>query len=224
MKNPVQRFYEFLDHALWPTGRVLLALSVIPLALAIKAPLWHYAMEAPQYPDGLYFDIYTYRLEGGNEGQHIDEINVLNHYIGMQPIHQSDIPDLGIMPFAMGLLILITLRVAAIGNVRDLVDHMMIVLYTLGFFGFRFVYMLYTYGHELNPEAPVKIPPFTPVVIGTNQIANFTVHSLPRIGTYYLLAYGGIVVGVTLWHLIAARMQAARKDREEERRVPSEQT
>ena len=163
---------RFLDRALDGRVRAMVFAAAVLLAVTYLWPLWNLTMFAPQYPDGLRLDIYSYTLVGGNHGQDVKEINVLNHYIGMQPIHQSDIPDLGIMPFAMGLLILITLRVAAIGNVRDLVDHMMIVLYTLGFFGFRFVYMLYTYGHELNPEAPVKIPPFTPVVIGTNQIAS----------------------------------------------------
>ena len=51
---------------------------------------------------------------------------------------------------------------------------------------------------------------------------DFTVHSVPRIGTYLLGIYGGIVVGVTLWHLIAARIRAARKDREQAHQVPAE--
>jgi hypothetical protein len=28
-------------------------------------------MKAPQYPQGLTLDVYLYKVEGGNEGQHI---------------------------------------------------------------------------------------------------------------------------------------------------------
>ena len=47
-------------------------------------PLWNLTMFAPQYPDGLRLDIYTHSSQGGNNGQDVKEINVLNHYIGMQ--------------------------------------------------------------------------------------------------------------------------------------------
>ncbi len=214
MKNAVQRFYEFLDKPILPVGRIILALLCVPLALAMFKPLWHYEMEAPQYPDALYFDIYANRLEGGNDGQHIQEINVLNHYIGMRPIHQEDIPDLGFMPFVIGILVLLTVRVAAIGNVRSLIDHTVLTIYVLGFFGARFAYQLYSYGHNLDPDAPVNVAPFTPVVIGTDQIANFTVHSVPRAGAYYLAAFALGVSGVALWHLILGRIRASREDRE----------
>ena len=43
-------------------------------------------MFAPQYPDGLRLDIYSYKLEGGNNGQDLKEINLLNHYIGMRDL------------------------------------------------------------------------------------------------------------------------------------------
>ena len=83
MKNPIRRFYEFLEQPIYPAGRALLAVLVIPLGLAFTAPLWRISMEAPQYPEGLYMDIRVGGLEGGNHGQHLQEINTLNHYIGM---------------------------------------------------------------------------------------------------------------------------------------------
>jgi len=63
-------------------------------------------------------EIHAHKLEGGNNGQHIKEINTLNHYIGMHPIDAHDLAELGWMPFAVGILAILTLRVAAIGNVR----------------------------------------------------------------------------------------------------------
>ena len=74
MKNPIQKFYEFLDRPLFPWGRVLLALAVVPLVLAFTAPLWRISLIAPQYPDGLWVDIFAYTVEGGNHGQHLPKI------------------------------------------------------------------------------------------------------------------------------------------------------
>ena len=53
----------------------------------------------------------------------------------------------------------------------------------------RFVYQLYLYGHDLSPEAPVKIKPFTPVILGTKDVANFTTHSFPQLGSIMAVSY-----------------------------------
>ena len=210
MKDSLQRFYDFLDRPLMMKSRPLIALLVVPLVLSFFYPLWRINMEAPQYPDGLSMDIFAYTLEGGREGKDIQEINTLNHYIGMKRIEQADFADLDWIPFALGLLAILTLRVAAVGNVRALLDLAVIETYVLGFMGARFVYKLYVFGHDLDPHAPVKIPPFTPVILGTKQIANFTTHSLPQTGSYYLFAFATGVALVTLWHLWAGRRAAKR--------------
>jgi hypothetical protein len=214
MKHPLTRFYDFLDRPLAMWTRLPIALLVVPLVLSFSYPLWRISMEAPQYPNGLSLDIYAYTLEGGREGRDIQEINTLNHYIGMRRIERADFADLDWIPFALGLLAILTLRVAAIGNVRALVDLAVMVSYVLGFMGARFVYKLYVYGHELDPTAPVDIPPFTPVIIGTKQIANFTTHSMPQRGSYLLLGFSFGVIAITVWHLWSGRRAAARAEAE----------
>ena len=57
------------------------------------------------------------------------------------------------------------------------------VLYFGAFSLGSFAYRLYSYGHHLDPHAPMKITPFMPVVIGSQQIANFVQTSLPLAGT-----------------------------------------
>jgi hypothetical protein len=178
-------------------------------------------MQAPQYPQGLYMDILVGGLEGGNDGQHLQEINTLNHYIGMRTIDAEAIPDLGWIPFALGLLMLLTLRVAAIGQVRDLIDMSVLSFYVLGFLAARFVYKLYQYGHDLDPKAPVDIEPFMPVIIGTKQIANFTTYSWPRLGTGYVALFVLGLVGTTLWHLVAGRLAAMREEQRRRSSIPS---
>ncbi len=213
MKNPIRKFYDFLDRPLAPAARVVLALSVVPLLASFWFPLWRVSMEAPQYPRGLWLDIYAYSIEGGNDGQHLSEINTLNHYIGMRALDPSDFADLDWLPFAFGILALLTLRVAAIGQVRSLVDLSVIVGYVLAFAGARFVYTLYVYGHDLDPQAPIDIEPFTPVIFGTKQIANFTTHSFPQTGTYLIAGFALCVLATLLWHLVTGRREAARAER-----------
>lgn len=212
MKHPLQRFYDFLDRPLLMRSRIPLALLVIPLVLSFFSPLWRISMEAPQYPDGLSMNIYAYSLEGGREGRDLEEINNLNHYIGMKRIERADFADLDWIPFALGLLAILTLRVAAVGNVRSLIDLAVMVTYVLGFMGARFVYKLYIFGHELDPRAPVDIPPFTPVILGTKQIANFTTHSMPQTGSYWLFTFVAGVCLITVLHLWLGRRAAARQE------------
>jgi len=45
---------------------------------------------------------------------------------------------------------------------------------------------LWTYGHELDPRAALKLPAFAPPLIGFKQMANFKVWSLPGPGTLLL--------------------------------------
>jgi copper chaperone NosL len=211
VQESLTKFYEFLDRPLFLRSRIVLALLVIPLVLTFMAPLWRISMTAPQYPNGLYMDIYTHKVDGGHAGHDITEINELNHYIGMKPIDGAALTDLDWIPFALGLLALLTLRCAAIGNVRALVDLLVVSGYVATFAFARFIYRLWYFGHSLNPEAPIHLPAFTPAIIGRKQVANFGVESWPRAGSLYVAIFLAGVVGVTLWHLIAGRRAALHK-------------
>jgi copper chaperone NosL len=207
------KLYDLLDRPIRGAGRWLLVLAVIPLLLSFTHPLWRIRLEAPQYPKGLIMDIYSHKLEGGNHGQHIQEINTLNHYIGMHKIDRDELPDLDWLPFAFGLLALLALRCAAIGNVRSLVDLAVVTCYVGGFAMVRFVYKLYSFGHHLDPSAPVTVKPFTPAILGAKQIANFTTHSYPQLGTFLVGGFITLVLAVTVWHLspLAPQRSSARR-------------
>jgi copper chaperone NosL len=207
MRLYIDAFYDFLGRPLDKRLRPLLALLVVPLVLALWQPLWRISMEAPQYPGGLYMDVYAYKVEGGNGGQHLQEINTLNHYIGMHALDAAAFVDTAWIPFALGALAIFALRVAAIGSVRGLVDLAVMTTYVSLFAFGRFVYMLYTFGHHLNPQAPVKVAPFMPAVVGSKQIANFTTHSLPQLGSLLL---GLFVMG--LLTLLALQLRAGRQE------------
>jgi hypothetical protein len=210
MRPALAKFYEFLDRPLFGWGRIALAVLVIPLILAFTAPLWKISMKAPQYPKGLSMEIYAHKLEGGHEGRDIPEINTLNHYIGMHKIDRAELSELDWIPFALLALALLTLRCAAIGNVRALVDLLVVAgfvaTYSLG----RFVYKLYVFGHNLDPKAPLKVEPFTPAIFGEKQIANFHTEAYPQLGSYYIAIFLVGLTAITIWHLISGRLAFVR--------------
>jgi hypothetical protein len=213
MKNATAKFYEFLEKPLFPRARILLALLVIPLALTFAKPLWTIRMVAPQYPEALTLEIYAHTVEAGHDGQDLKEINLLNHYIGMKKIDRADLSDLDWIPFAIGALVLFTLRVAAVGNVRSLVDLGVMTAYFTLFSLARFVYRLYVYGHHLDPDAPVKLEGFTPALLGTKQVANFTTYSYPAIGCLFVGIFAIGVASIAVWHLVAGRQRASKSAR-----------
>ena len=212
MRHPLIRFYEFLDTPIKMWSRAVLAALVLPLVLAFGAPLWKISLRAPQYPQGLYMDIYAHKLDGGHDGHDIKEINTLNHYIGMHKIDRAELNELDWMPFAIIALALLTLRCAAIGNVRMLVDLVVVTGFVATYSMGRFVYKLYVYGHNLDPAAPLTVKPFTPAIFGRKQIANFATESYPQLGSVYISIFLVGVVAVTAYHLIRGRLDAARRD------------
>lgn len=168
---------------------MVLIAATIALVLALLLPIWRIVLVAPQYQEGLSLRIYTYQLVAGNNGQDLHEINGLNHYIGMRSLEEADFVEMRWVPFAIGIFILLALRAAAIGSIRSLIDLLVLYLYFSAFSLGTFYYRLYTYGHRLDPKAPVTIEPFTPVMIGKQQIANFEQSSWPEIGTLFLALF-----------------------------------
>jgi copper chaperone NosL len=188
----------FLARPLNLASRVVLLLGAALLAASFFFPLWQIRLVAPQYKDGLTMTIYSYQLTAGNNGQHLDEINLLNHYIGMKPIQQADFVEMTWIPFVVGLFIILTLRAAVFGRMGKVLDLLVMFTY-FGLFSMgNFYYRLYTYGHDLDPKAAMKIEPFVPVIIGQNKIANFIQYSYPMAASYLLLAYV-LVLLIAAW-------------------------
>ena len=172
--------------------RLLVLVATLLLAITYVVPLWNLTMFAPQYPDGLRLDIYSYTLAGGNGGQDVHEINVLNHYIGMHDLAKESFAEFQWMPFVIGAIGLLLLRAIVHGTVGALLDVTMVFVYFAAFSAWSFGYKLYQYGHQLAPDAAIKVAPFMPPMFGYRKIANFEVYSYPRAGTYAMI--GAIVL------------------------------
>lgn len=201
-----RRLDEILGRPLPGRVRALVVAGLVPLALSFAFPLWRIHMLAPQYPDGLVLHIYAHTVEGD-----IQEVNTLNHYIGMTRIDRAELSDLDWIPFALGALALLALRLAAIGDRRALVDLTVITAYFGVFSAGRFVYKLYVFGHNLDPRAPVDVDPFMPPVLGTQTIANFTVSSLPGPSTFLVGAFALLLLALTVHQVMLPLLRSERR-------------
>jgi copper chaperone NosL len=207
MTSRLPAMHRILDRPVNRTGRILLLAATVMLLLGGTLPLWRISLVAPQYAEGLTLDMYAYQIVAGNNGQDLAEINTLNHYIGMKPIAQADFLEMKVLPFAIGVFALLGLRAAVLGRIVTLVDLSVLFMYFGAFSLGSFAYRLYSYGHHLDPRAPMKIEPFMPVVMGSQQIANFVQTSLPLAGTICMSAF--------LVLLIAALVSSVRQARRE---------
>jgi len=199
---------SWLEQVLSPRARLAVLGAGTFLVLAPFFPLWQITMFANQFPEGIRLSIYAYELVGGNSGADLQGINILNHYIGMREIQAADFMEMKFIPFALGMFFLLALRTAVFAKVRDLVDLTVLFVYFSAFSLGVFWYRMYTYGHQLSPEAPIKVAPFTPPLLGHQHIANFDVYSTPGLGTVLLAAFAlGLV---TLLVVEARRNSLAR--------------
>lgn len=172
-------------------SRILLAVAALLLLVALRTPIWRIQLVAPQYPEGLGMQIHANTVHGQSEHD-LDNINELNHYIGMKVIRADAIPELRVIPWILGGLALFGVIAAATGK-RVLGWTWLGLFLTAGVIGMvDFWRWEYDYGHHLDMEhAIIKVPGMTyqPPLIGSKQLLNFTAISWPDVG--------GIVLGVS---------------------------
>lgn len=150
-------------------------------------PIWKIDLNAPQYPEGIGLRIWLNKITGVHEFD-LDNINKLNHYIGMKTIEPDSIPELKIMPYIIAFFVIFGLTVFLLKRKRLIYVwcFLMIVILTIGLYDY-YVWE-YDYGHNLNPNAPIKVPGMTyqPPLLGTKQLLNMRTTSLPDIGSYLI--------------------------------------
>lgn len=196
----MDRVTSFFQSELSLTSRVLLVAVALALLPSIFLPVWEIGLRAPQYPGGLSVIIFPHTVGGD-----LAEVNILNHYIGMQQVHPDEFPEFMFIPFFilrfLGFAVLAALvgrlPIAAIGYL-DFVVFGAVMMYD-------FNNWLYEYGHNLSPDAPLRMEPFTPNLIGTTQIANFTVTSYPSAGAILMFAAGALGPVILLWEWFRQR-------------------
>jgi hypothetical protein len=111
MKKEVSRSSGMLSRL----SRFSIGISALLLASAFLVPVWRIDLIAPQYPEGLGMLIRINTITGIKPAD-LNNINGLNHYIGMKAIVPDAIPVLDIMPIALAALVVLGIGVALWGR------------------------------------------------------------------------------------------------------------
>jgi nitrous oxidase accessory protein len=175
-------------------GTAAAAASLV--AWSTQLPLWQMTMRAPQYPKGLRLYAFGTRMQGD-----LAELNILNHYIGM-PAVEAPALETSMFPIGIGLLVVLCLAAPAHKWLRRTAAAMA-ALMPIGILA-DLQWRLYEFGHTLNPTAPIRLKPFTPLVIGQTQMGNFVSSAMVSWGVACLLG-----AALLLW---AGGRQSGRRD------------
>jgi nitrous oxidase accessory protein len=156
------------------------------LLLAAWVPFWQMTLRAPQYPAGLRMTAYGTEVIGD-----LREINIINHYVGMEHIDTVPAPEMGLFPFLLAGLIaaawlaLLHRWLARLATAAILVSPFVILA--------DLQWWLHTFGRNLDPTAPIKVEPFTPLALGISKISNFDSTSWVSWGFFAMIAAGLLV-------------------------------
>ena len=171
--------------------KIIFIVGAIALLGTFLSPIWRITLEAPQYPQGVTMYIWINKL-GGSERGTLQNINILNHYVGMKMIEPESIPELKYFPQ-------IIIGMAVLGVIFGLINNkklwiswgvLLIILGALGIYDFYL--WEYDYGHNLASDAPIKVPgmAYQPPLFGTKMLLNFNAISYPY--------YGSIFIGISM--------------------------
>lgn len=172
-------------------SKILMIVGSLFLLGLFVFPLWNITLEAPQYPIPLGMDIHINKFTDTHEFD-IKNINLMNHYVGMQYIPET-IPEFKIFPIAIGIMIALGALIGFTGRYK-LFMVWFVMMSLMGIAGMYDFYLWeYDYGHNLDPKAIMtfknpdgSVMGFQPPLFGTKDILNFTAHSYPRTGAYFM--------------------------------------
>jgi copper chaperone NosL len=177
-------------------GRISIFLVIGCIITLWFFPMWRIDLAAPQYPEGIYMNIWINDLSGD-----VQIINGLNHYIGMKTIHKEDFKEFIYLPVAL-------VSFCILGVVFFLWNR------KIGYYAWLGIFMLmagismydfwkweYDYGHNLDPTAPIKVPgmAYQPPLIGYKKMLNFEALSQPDVGGWFFIIAGAILAGVSIY-------------------------
>ncbi len=171
--------------------------SLLLLGLFIY-PLWNIQLGAPQYPEPLGMNIYINGIKGQSEFD-IQNIDGLNHYIGMKTLPKSsDMWEFSVFPIVIGSMAALGVIIGLLSFFKKVSPRwflgwfiLMTVLGILGMYDFN-AWMV-DYGTNLDPNAIMKLqnPDSTPMsykppLLGHKKLLNFDAYSYPRLGGYLM--------------------------------------
>lgn len=171
-----------------PTFLMLVAATL--LLVSIFLPYWKMELQAPQYPQGLEMTVYVNKVQGD-----VDEVDGLNHYIGMRPISEAGQFERSMSVIAISALILLVVVSIFIHNPCALLLSLPVITYP-GIFLLDLWLWMRAFGQDLDPTAPLSniIDPFVPQIIGSGQVAQFRTEAIWMPGLWLAFAATGVII------------------------------
>ena len=184
-------------------SQIIMIIGALLLAALYFYPLWKITLLAPQYPEPLGLNIHITHLSDGVQYNDVKNIDLLNHYIGMahlpteENVAKKEVEpfiEFTLFPIVIGIMIAFGLFAGFKGNPKWYLVWLVIMV-ILGIAGlYDFYLWLSSYGHNLDPNAILKITdPITgkpmgyqPPFFGYKKILNFEVYSYPALGAYMM--------------------------------------
>lgn len=167
-------------------------------------PLWTISLEAPQYPNGIGMHIYLDGLQG-KEKHDLQNIDGLNHYIGMRKLPKShEMWEFSVFPKVIGAMAILGISIGLLGFFKNISPRWflgwLILMCILGILGmYDFNNWMVDYGTNLDPKAIMKMTDaegrplsYKPPLFGTRHILNFVAHSYPS-GGAYMMGFGMVL-------------------------------
>lgn len=178
------------------TSRVIIAITSLIITAAYFIPVWRIDLFAPQYPEGLVMKIWLNKLSGD-----VDIINGLNHYIGMKKISVEMFPELSYLVYVVAAFIIYGLMISFTGSRKILFSYLVISAIGGALAMYDFYQWGYDYGHNLNPDAPIKVPGmgYQPPLIGHKKLLNFDAYSMPDVGGYIVISV--VLIAAVIWFM-----------------------
>ncbi|TVQ30207.1 MAG: nitrous oxide reductase family maturation protein NosD [Phycisphaeraceae bacterium] len=188
-------------------ARALFAVAALLLIVSFFQPYWKMTLQAPQYPQGLTVQAYLHGLTGD-----VDEIDGLNHYIGMRPLEEAAQLERQFSPVMIGVMSAMLLAAMFVPRVWATLLALPVVFFPPGFLLDLF-FWLHHFGQNLDPTAALSssVKPFTPPVLGVGKVGNFRTVAGADTGLYMAAAASLLVIaGIALrWRAHGKSAQSA---------------
>jgi hypothetical protein len=174
---------------------IMLGAAAVLILVSMLFPYWKMTLLAPQYPGGLHVQVYVNRMTGD-----VDEIDGLNHYIGMRPLAEAAALERSVSIAMIALVGLLVLAAIFVHSKWALLLALPAILMPFVFLADMY-YWLRDFGLNLDPTAALSnsIEPFVPPILGSGFVGQFeTIASLST--GWYMAFLGSVLIVVGLYY------------------------
>ena len=174
---------------------ILLGAAAVLILVSMLFPYWKMTLLAPQYPGGLHVQVFVNRMTGD-----VNEIDGLNHYIGMRPLAEAAALERSVSMFMIALLGLLVLAAIFVHSKWALLLALPAIFMPFIFLADMY-YWMRDFGLNLDPTAALSssIEPFVPPILGSGFVGQFETVASLSFG-WYMAFLGSLLIVVALYY------------------------